>query len=91
MSKTENFFDEERKVKQESSKSRKQITKRSATGYSRIVGKRKANQNTKGNGSNGDPNFKMSGLSSIKDRFVSFLNGESQAVRWLCAIVPMNT
>ena len=61
-------------------RSKRSSQKKSSTGYSRIVGKRRLPENSRGSGSTTDANMGMSTISSMTDRFRSFLNGESDAV-----------
>jgi hypothetical protein len=67
---------------------------RTTTGYSRIVGKRRlpngAHQNPK---YAVDPMHKMSAFSALADKFMSFMNGESDMVSgaWLCDLTQRLT
>ena len=67
-------------AKEKDNRLRKSST-RSTTGYSRIVGKRRLPNGSHQNPKYAvDPAHKMSTFSSIADKFMSFMNGESDAV-----------
>lgn len=71
---------EGKEVREKESKHRRAAA-RTTTGYSRIVGKRRLPNGTHQNPKFAvDPLHKMSTLSQIADRFMSFMHGESDAV-----------
>lgn len=81
-SQLQNETADDTEVERKSVKGRKGVSKRSGSSYSRIVGKRKPVDVSKRPGT--DASMGMSTFSSMTDRFRSFLNGESEAVRMFC-------